>query len=271
MLRCSSKMMNNDEILSIWAPDVLPWSRWAKPVLFAHLHAAMPPVPVPEMTCDVNWVPPSDGKTALVLDLPGAEGVLAGVALAVRGYRPVPLYNALPLPYGEQVIDQMTGRAVAAVDVLPIISALTKGAERLAQLKLPSDAPPSFLLDANRSGDGRKMKADEFDNRSISFTTDFPSAIFFASQGIERVILVQKDRIDPLPDLAHSLRRWQDAGFLLERKGVNSPELPESFQVARPPWYGAMFQRALSSIGLRRAAMAMGGFGAWMAESSSGG
>jgi hypothetical protein len=264
-------MMNDDEIFPIWTPAASPWSRWAKPVLFAHLHAAMPPGPVPEMTYEVNWSPPSDGKTALVLDLPGAEGVLIGVALAARGYRPVPLYNALPLPCGESVIDPMSGRAVAAVDVLPIISALIRGAEQLAQSKLPFDAPPAFLLDANRYGYGRKMEPDEFDNRSISFTTDFPSAIFFASAGIKRVVLVQKSQVEPKPDLTHSLRRWQDAGLLLERKGLDCPGPPERFQVARPPWYGAMFQRALSSIGLRRAGMAMGGFGSWMAESSSGG
>ena len=54
--------------------------------------------------------------------------------------------------------------------------ALRKGAERLAQLELAGDAPPAFFLDANRQGDGRKMMPDEFDDRSISFTTDFPSA-----------------------------------------------------------------------------------------------
>lgn len=272
MLRSSSKTMNNhEEIFSIWAPDESPWSRWAKPVLFAHFHSAMPDVSVPETAYDVSWATLTNRKAALVLDLPGAEGVLAGVALAARGYRPGPLYNAVPLPSGERLIDPMTGRAVAAVDVFPIMIALIKGTEQLAQSKLPSDAPPAFLLDANRCGDGRKMEPDEFDNRSISFTTDFPSAIFFASQGIERVILVQKSRAEPQPDLAHSLRRWQDAGFVLERKRMDSSEPPEPFQVARPPWYGAMFQRALSSIGLRRAAMAVGGFGAWMAESSSGG
>src|SRR5262249_25610457 len=53
---------------------------------------------------------------------------------------------------------------------------------------------------------------DEFDNRSISFTTDFPSANFLAAHGIARVMLVQKSSAEPQPDLAHSLRRWQDGG-----------------------------------------------------------
>jgi hypothetical protein len=217
----------------------------------------------------MTWCPPSSQKVALVFDLPGAEGVLAGLAVAQLGYRPVPLYNAVPLPFGAPQLDPSTGRAVAAVNVQPIIGALRNGAETLSQLKLPPDAPPAFLLDANRSGSGRKMEPDEFDNRSVSFTTDFPSANFFIAHGIERIILAQRERLEPPADLAHSLRRWQDAGLILERKRVDSTDPLERFQVARPSWYGAMFQRVLLSLGLRRARS--GGFGAWVPESSAGG
>lgn len=262
-------MTNKEEIFSTWAPEGSPWSRWAKPVLFAYLESALSRIPITEAASDVSWSPPPNEKIALVLDLPGAEGVLAGVALAARGYCPVPLYNAVPLPVGEPLLDPLTNRAVAAVNVLPIISALRQGAEQLVQLNLPFDAPPAFLLDANRRGDGRKMEPDEFDNRSISFTTDFPSANFLGSHGIQRVMLVQKNSLDPQSDLAHSLRRWQDGGLKLERLRLDPPSRPESFEVARPSWYGAMFQRALSSIGLRRSGS--GGFGAWVPESSAGG
>ena len=261
--------MNKDEIFSIWAPEESPWSPWVKQVLFAYLDSALSQFPVTETTTDVSWCPPPAEKVALVLDLPGAEGVVAGVALARRTYRPVPLYNAVPLPFHEPQVDPLTNRAVAAVNVIPIISALRSAAEALAQMKLPQDAPPVFLLDANRSGDGRKMEPDEFDNRSVSFTTDFPSANFLASRGIERILLIQKGSVEPQPDLAHSLRRWQDAGFILERKRIDSADPLELFEVARPSWYGAMFQRVLLSLGLRRSSA--GGFGAWVPESSAGG
>ncbi len=261
--------MNREEIFSTWAPEASPWSRWAKPVLFAYLDSALSQILVTETAGDVSWSPPPNEKVALVLDLPGAEGVLAGVALAARGYRPVPLYNAVPLPFGGPLLDPLTNRAVAAVNVLPIISALRKGAEQLVQLNVPFDAPPAFLLDANRRGDGRKMDPVEFDNRSISFTTDFPSANFLASHGIQRMMLVQKHGFEPQSDLAHSLRRWQDGGLKLERLRLDPPSRPESFEVPRPSWYGAMFQRALSSIGLRRSGT--GGFGEWVPESSAGG
>jgi len=261
--------MNKEEIFSTWAPDASVWSCWVKPVLFAHLDSALSHIPIMETAGDVSWSPPPGERVALVLDLPGVEGVLAGIALAARGYRPVPLYNAVPLPSGEALLDPLTGREVAAVNVLPIIGALREGAEELAQLNLPGDAPPAFLLDANRRGDGRKMQPEEFDNRSVSFTTDFPSANFFTSHGIQRVMLVQRHRIEPQPDLAHSLRRWQDAGFVLVRVRMGFSELPERFEAARPSWYGAMFQGVLSSIGLRRSRT--GGFGAWVPESSAGG
>src|SRR5262249_53351888 len=89
-----------------------------------------------------------------------------------------PLYNAIPLPFGSPQVDPLTGRTVAEVDVQPIISALRAGAETLGALELHGDAPPAFLLDANRSAAARKMQPDEFDNRSVSFTTDFPSLTF---------------------------------------------------------------------------------------------
>lgn len=245
------------------------WSPWAKPVLFAYTETAPPQPPVAETAPDLSWCPPSSEKVALVLDLPGAEGVVTCVALAGQGYRPVPLYNAIPLPFGEPKTDPLTGKSVSAVDVLPIIAALKAGAETLAQIKLAEDAPPAFLLDANRRGGGRTMEPDEFDNRSASFTTDFPSANFFASRGIKRIILVQRSRIEPQPDLEHSLRRWQDAGFILERKEIDSPNPLEKFEAHRPPWYRAMFQRILLRMSLRRASN--GGFGAWVPESGSGG
>jgi hypothetical protein len=192
------------ESFCVWAPDESPWSPWVKPVLFAHMGSAISQLVIAETAGDVSWAPSPGERAALVLDLPGAEGTLTGLALAARGYRPVPLYNAVPVPYGQRMLDLATGSAVTAVNVFPIVSALSRGAEELAHLKLSADAPPAFLLDANRRGDGRKMKVGEFDNRSVSFTTDFPSANFLASQKIGRVILVQKDRQAPQTDLAHS-------------------------------------------------------------------
>lgn len=261
--------MNKEEIFSIWSPADSVWSPWVKPVLFAHLDSVRMDVSIPEFVDDLTWMPSSHERTALVLDLPGAEGISAAPLLADRGYRPVPLYNALPLPVIGQLLHPMPAIASAMVDMLPVAKALIDIAPRLAAAGLSPDSPPAFLLAAGRMADGLKPSVNQFDNRSICFTTDFPSANFLLSKQIERALLVQRDRLEPRPDLAHVLRRWQDGGITLERKSLAVPGNPEKLMLTRPPWYGVMFQRILSSLGLRRASS--GGFGAWVGGSSSGG
>jgi len=260
--------MTKEQIFSAWAPDASLWSRWAKPVTFAHMDLGRTPIALPEMAAAVDWAPPPVERVALVLDLPEAESVTLASALAERGYQPVPLFNALPLPT-ENPADEAAYTNVAAVDMFPIIDALRLRAERLQELNVAADAPPAFLLDARRQGDKQSVNTTDFDNRSISFPTDFPSANFLASQRIQRALLIQKDRIDPQADLAHTLRRWQEGGIKLERINLNSMTAPEAFEAVRPAWYGMMFQRILSSFGLRRAWG--GGYGAWLQDSAGGG
>jgi hypothetical protein len=250
--------MNKEEVFSAWAPAESTWSRWAKPVLFAYLDAASSDSAETDAPVDVSYAPASSDNVALLVDLPGREGVVAGIAFAAIGYRPVPLYNAIPLP-SQDPPDIHIG--LAAVSVTPIIRALKNGAEQVAQVNLPADAPPAFLLDANRAAEG-KLDPRAFDNRSLILTTDFPSANFLASKGIHRALLVQRGGAEPQTDLAHVLRRWQDGGIQLERTTIGSSEKTEPFEIARPTWYGAMFQRAFASIGFRRGWS--GGFGAWV-------
>lgn len=261
--------MNRDEIYAAWAPDISIWSPWTKPVLFAHLDVVGIASDPPAAPSNLNWCPLVENKVAIVVNLPGAESVLMGNALAERGYRPVLLFNAIPIPGGQPVLDPFTRGNVAAVDVLPTISALRQGAERLAGLSIAPDAPPAFLLDENRQGDGCTMLPDEFDNRSVCFTTDFPSANFLLAQGVQRALLVQKARLTLQSDLAHVLCRWQEGGIALEIVRVDIPAQRERLEIPKPSWYGAMFQRALMALGLRRARG--GGFGAWIPESSAGG
>src|SRR6185437_4875132 len=114
------RSMNKDELLQMWAPSESVWSRWAKPVLFAHWSAEnhRPPGPLAEPLPGVDWSPLADGTTVIVTDLPGVMGVRIGMSLAAKGYRPVPLYNAVPAPWG-------ASRAV--VDATSILNALVEG------------------------------------------------------------------------------------------------------------------------------------------------
>jgi hypothetical protein len=227
-----------------------------------------PPLLTPaEPPCDVSWAPPASGNEALVLDLPGAAGVFAGLALAARGYRPVPLYNAVCAPSRSPALGP-AAVPTALVDVHEVMAALWHGAAKLLAAAPPDDAPPVFLLDADRRGEGQSEIPGRFDNRSISFITDFPSAIFLGAHGVRRVVLAQLYAGRPQSDLAHTLRRWQEGGIAIEQKmiGAEGPIVP--LDVPRPWGFGSLWQRVLALMGLRR--HGLGGFGGFIPEPSSG-
>jgi hypothetical protein len=211
--------VNKYEVFELWAPDESIWSQWVKPVLFAH----MPPaaagdegVAAATSWPPTTWLPAADGGTALVLDVPCDAGVWLGLRAAEAGYRPVPLYNSCPAPF-----DMLAGAPasdVSLVNVAPIIAALSAGAPRLAELRLPPDEPPAFLLDANRRLGRFAPRPGKFDNRSVSLPTDFPGANLLLSRGVRNVLLVQAHDVHPQPDLAHTLRRWSEAGVQINAK-----------------------------------------------------
>src|SRR5207248_1336152 len=51
-------MTGREQIFSAWAPDTSVWSRWVKPVLFAHLDSALSQIPVRELAATLSWAPP---------------------------------------------------------------------------------------------------------------------------------------------------------------------------------------------------------------------
>lgn len=256
--------MTKEELFEIWAPPDGQWSPWVKPVLFACAHEESFQFPQPLAAFDATGFPRVAERNALVLDLPGADGIRAGVALAAQGYRPVPLYNAIP---GPRLTPLTLPTSSALVDVYEIVEALGAAAPLLSTLNLSLEAPPAFLLDANRRGEGKPVTPGRFDNRSVSFTTDFPSATFLRANGIERAVLVQLDRDEPQPDLAHTLRRWQEGGIQIMRKRLDYPDGPIPIEISKPSAFGLLFQRALAALGLRRG---LGGFGGMVPTPSSG-
>ena len=86
---------------------------------------------------------------------------------------------------------------------------LKLGTAILDHVALSPSAQSVFLLDAHRRDEGRKILPDEFDNRSVCFTTDFPAANLLAAQQIGSVLLVQRTGDQPQLDIAHILRRKQ--------------------------------------------------------------
>jgi hypothetical protein len=160
------------------------------------------------------------------------------------------------------------GFNASLVDVGPILSALFHAAPRLEGLPLPAKAAPAFLLDANRQVGRFSPLPGRFDNRSVSFPTDFPSANLLLSRGIHRAVLVQESGTRPQADLAHTLRRWQEAGIAIELKllAVDGPPVP--LVVSRPSQFRSLWHRLLVASGLRR--NPLGGFGGMLPMPSAG-
>ncbi len=249
--------MSPQELYEIWAPERSVWSPWAKPALFATLHSErvrlglLPSTPAP----DVSWCRGLGAPHTIVLELPGPAAVLTGLALAAHGYRPVPLFNT-------------TCGSPAVHDVLPIAELLAAGADRLSHFSLPDDAPPAFLLDADRMRTERTPAPGLYDNRWLIFPQDFPSAAFLREHGIGGALLVSATT-HPAGDLTHVLRRWQDAALPLSMINPTRPSERVPLTVLKPPWYRSVWQRLLVLSGLRRSSA--GGFGGRIPEPRSSG
>jgi hypothetical protein len=259
--------MNKHQCFAAWAPDNSLWSPWVKPVLFACMDLSGEIQNTLTINASSeNWTAPAPSeRTAVFLDLPGPDAISIALACAAKGYRPVPVYNALPTQ-GVPGTGSPTNEVVA---VRPILDALKAAAPHLAQLQIPADAPPLFLLDANRRVGVKPAGDGWFDNRSVSLSTDFPSANFLLSNGISRVLLVTSSWPSPQEDLAHTLRRYQQAGIEILSQPLASPDPAKPIHVAAPAWYRCAFQRFLAVVGLRR--NPLGGFGGMLPDPSSGG
>lgn len=246
--------MTREELFDAWAPAGGPWSDWAKPVLFAHWPRRLPPtadLPAP----DLSWAPTPLERVALVIDLPGPASVHLGLALAGTGYRyrPVPLFNAGPPP-----TDGEPG--VAVVPVEPILAALVHGVDQLRAAGPPADAPPAFLLDAGRQKAHRDLAPGAFDNRSVVFPTDFPSAVRLAEHGIMRAVLVRERPGSIGDDLVDALRPWQADGLRLDVKWLSDPSPPVPLALPRQSWWARLWRGLLRSYPRRNMAGEFGGF-----------
>jgi hypothetical protein len=209
----------------------------------------------PWLAMPVDWAPAPEAKAILIIDLPGAEAVHLGLALARRGYRPVPLHNAF------------TGLS-ELIDQRPILRALQAGAVYLTACALPADAPPAFLLDSRRQSLPRPLRPGMFDNRWKVFPSDMPSAPLLHRRGVSRAILVQRTQRKPLSDIARVLYSWQEGQIALEIKDITDTAPPCRLVVPPIPWYQRWWYGLLSRFGLDRSPR--DGFGYFVQESSHG-
>ncbi len=280
--------MSAQDLFEIWAPSTSVWSDWAKPVLFAHL-ATIPVSGGSTETFrpgpDLDWTRDYRSGTALIVNLPGVAAIEAGVALADRGFRPVPLYNCAATPTG----------AKSAVDVQPIMSALVRYASAIERQHIPDNAPPAFLIDYDRNPSAQP-RPGEFDNRWVVFPQDFPSATFLKANAISRAVVIQPDRSSFFTpglaaDLYEVVKRWHAGGIetLLREVPVRAPtgaasdpatQTPATDSSAHTPLtFGRMSRFRLGAAGILALMFALasrrsagGGFGRIVPfPSSSGG
>lgn len=249
--------MQPEEVYESWAPGASAWSLWARPVLFAQMAPGEDPFPptVPSLELDAGWLPAAGSDAGLVVDLAGDDSVRTGLALAARGYRPVPLFNACTDLH--EVIDQ-----------LPILLALRSGTRFLRSLDLSPGAPPAFLLDARRMSPEREVRPGAFDNRWQVYPQDCPSAEALKTRGVARMVLIQRRRRLPRPDLADVLRGWQNGGITLLSKDLDDFAPPIALRVEPRPWYRVVWDCVLDALGLRRSPTR--GFGHIVREPSHG-
>jgi len=249
--------VTGQECFDVWAPAAAAWSAWAKPVLFAQLAARAWTMPAEGDTpapFDVFWAP-SAGRTAIIVDLPGVASVTVGLALAARGYRPVPLYNT---SFGD----------AAVVDAEAIARELLRRTAWLQGISLAKSAPPVFLLDANRMSPAVLPAPGRYDNRWIVFPQDFPSGSYLRANGVSDVLLVHGDK-GVQDDLSHVLLRWQQLGVKLSARDVSAPGQTRELRVTPPSLFRRLWYRVIALSGLRR--NNAGGFGAVIPIPSSGG
>jgi hypothetical protein len=244
-------MTTGQDCFHVWAPDQDFWSQWAKPVVFANAVGLPSDAPLVVPTLEGVALPGSFGQAAIVVDLPGEQAVLVGLALAERGYRPVPMFNGTSGP-----------NALIAVE--PIERALGFGTGLLRRTTLTPDARPAFLLDAERLHPAGGAEPGRYDNRWIVLPQDFPSATLLMSRGITDVTVIRQRSPTPDQDLIVVLRRWQEAGLRVRGLALEGGQVEEPLSLIVPSgirwlWYGA-----LALMGLRR--NSVGGFGALVPE-----
>ena len=211
--------MTGKDIFKIWAPPGAGWTEWVRPVSFVSIKAAgqtdyacnftVPPV------CYLKRMP---AETAVLVDMPGYDSIMEGLALARLGFRPIPLYNGTHEQEG----------ASALVDNHAMERALLWGASELAACELNGDALPAFLLDSNRTH-RYKMNVSFFDNSWDLYDQDMPSAEYLLNHGV-RNLIVRSEKIQT--DVAKILYKYSRKGIrILFTKGY---EPPKAVKVKKP-------------------------------------
>jgi hypothetical protein len=242
------------EYFEAWAPVKSEWSQWAKPAPFIDSAMASAPDATPGPDLDTSTMNP-ERELCIVLDLPGPESIRTAVALARKGFQPVPLINTT------------TGNS-EGIRMGEVLCEFRWGAIALREIAIPEEALPAFVLDSRREGAGYFPGPNTYDNRWMVFPQDFPSGNYMAARGVRRALVLTRER-GLRPDIQHVLRRWQEAGIKIFLETPGDGQKPAEVTIEKPSMFKLGWYRFLVAIGMKR--NAAGGFGGWIPEPSQSG
>lgn len=171
--------MNRKEVYKIWAPYGKKWVDWVRPVPFIGIDELKQIHEFIDYTIpSINYIDGVYKDTAIIVDMQGVDSIKEGIALAKKGYRPIPIFNGTNPSVG----------CMATTNNMIIEPLLIWGSVELNKIKLDDDAPPVFLLDKNRLN-RYKINASVFDNSWDIYPQDIPSAKYFLDNGIKKIIV----------------------------------------------------------------------------------
>jgi hypothetical protein len=248
------------EIFEIWAPRGAAWSAWASPVAFAILNCDELGVRAASATSTGALNIPVTPGVAYVIDLAGASAVRLAMSLARAGLRPVPIFNASPLPL-------TPGEAArsALVDMTYVSRELCFAASELSSLSIQNEAAPVFVIDANRMS-GKFSLDQRFDNRWIVYPQDFPSGAKLREHGITRIVTIQHTEMIA-DDLNDVLMEWQNAGLEIATRRDDERAAEVRRHVKPTPWLLLLWRKFVRLLGFKTS----GDFFDMLTAGSSGG
>jgi hypothetical protein len=236
--------MTRERVFDIWKGRGHPWTKWVKPCVFDAVPAVtdsaaeeLPPYRAespPWASIDTQWL---RDDAAVIVDLPGEESLLLGLALGERGLRQVLVINGCSAE-GE------------VVDMRPVIDMVRVGARFPRAFPSAASMRPAFVLDSRRDGGGREPAPGAFDNRWTLFEDDLPDARALAAHGVAEVVVVHRGPL--IDDLAGALRGYARRGLRLRGRDLDGDgreiEIPLPSALLVP----GLFDRIRQRFSLRR-------------------
>ena len=210
--------MNAKEVYKVWARPSI-WSGWVRPVPFIDVDKDYKPDAILDFTIpEIYYVDSYQQNEAIFIDIDGPSSIKEGIALAQKGYRPIPIFNGTnPLPQSDTNVDNRL-----------LMPYLIYGAEKLKSIAISEDASPVFLLDSNRLNRYRTNRS-LFDASWDIYPQDIPSCKFLQSHQISKII-IRGTKVSK--DLEKVLYPYQQKGMKIFF--TNGFEKPVPIQLKKP-------------------------------------